>query len=182
MRLFYAIAIRLYFIVIWLASLVKPKAKRWIKGRKNQAFIRCESSLWFHFASLGEFEQGRPVLEAMRNKYPQKKIVVTFFSPSGYEVRKNTPLADHVYYLPLDTRENAKDFVAAINPEIAVFTKYEYWFFFFKELYSRKIPLHIISGIFRPGQIFFKWYGSLHRQMLHFVNYFFLQDENRYCC
>ena len=177
MLFLYNLGIRLYFVAVWFASFVNPKAKRWVTGRKNQAVIRYTGSLWFHFASLGEFEQGRPVLEAMRKQHPQKKIVVTFFSPSGYEVRKNTPLADAVYYLPLDTRQNAKNFISAINPEMAVFTKYEYWYFFFKELDGRKIPLYIISGIFRPGQVFFKWYGGLHRQMLRFVTYFFLQDE-----
>ena len=178
MLLLYNTGIRLYYTLVWLASFFNTKAQRWVSGRKNQAFIRYQSCFWFHFASLGEFEQGRPVLEAMRNKYPQKKIVVTFFSPSGYEVRKNTALADAVYYLPLDTAIKAKNFISAINPIMAVFTKYEYWYHYFKELHQRKIPLYIISGIFRPKQIFFKWYGSLHRQMLHLVKYFFLQDEN----
>ena len=177
MLLLYNIGIRLYYTFVWFASFFNVKAKRWISGRKNQAFIRYPSCFWFHFASLGEFEQGRPVLEAVRNKYPQKKIVITFFSPSGYEVRKNTPLADAVYYLPLDTARNARDLVTAINPEMAVFTKYEYWYHCFEALHQHKIPLYVISAIFRPNQIFFKWYGSLHREMLHLVNYFFLQDE-----
>ncbi len=178
MLFLYNIGIRLYFVAIWFASFINSKAKRWLTGRKNQTVIRYTGSLWFHFASLGEFEQGRPVLEAMRRQHPEKKIAITFFSPSGYEIRKNTSLADAVYYLPLDTRQNAKNFISAINPDIAVFTKYEYWYFFFKELHDRKIPLYIISGIFRPGQVFFKWYGGLHRQMLRFVTYFFLQDES----
>jgi 3-deoxy-D-manno-octulosonic-acid transferase len=173
----YNIALQLYFLFIRTASLFNKKARLWIEGRKKQAFIRLESSAWFHFASLGEFEQGRPVLEKMRELHPDKKIVITFFSPSGYEIRKNTPLADAVYYLPLDTAANARKFIDAINPEIAVFTKYEYWYHFFNELHKRHISLYIISGIFRPGQIFFKWYGGLHRKILGFVNHFFVQNE-----
>jgi 3-deoxy-D-manno-octulosonic-acid transferase len=103
----YNIGIKLYYFAVWLASFFNAKAGLWIKGRRQQKFTSFSSSIWFHFASLGEFEQGRPILEAMRNKYPEKKIVVTFFSPSGYEIRKNTPLADAVYYLPLDTANNA---------------------------------------------------------------------------
>ncbi len=173
----YNTALQLYFLFIWTASLFNKKARLWIDGRRNKNYIRLERSIWFHFASLGEFEQGRPVLERMRGAHPAKKIVITFFSPSGYEIRKDTPLADAVYYLPLDTAANARRFIGAINPEIAVFTKYEYWYHFFNELYRRQTPLYIISGIFRPKQIFFKWYGSLHRKMLAFVTRFFVQDE-----
>ncbi|WP_449436142.1 3-deoxy-D-manno-octulosonic acid transferase [Pedobacter steynii] len=112
------------------------------------------SSIWFHFASLGEFEQGRPLLEKIKSTYPHKQIVITFFSPSGYEIRKNYALANGVFYLPLDTPSNAKQLIAAINPEIAVFTKYEYWYHYFEALHKSGIPLYIISGIFRPNQIF----------------------------
>lgn len=177
MRLLYNIGVRLYFIAIYLASFFNKKARLWVNGRKNQALIRFPGCIWFHFASLGEFEQGRPVLEQMRTSYPDNKIVITFFSPSGYEIRRNTPLADAVYYLPLDTPQNAKDFIATIQPKMAIFTKYEYWYHFFKELHRHEIPLYLISGIFRPGQVFFKWYGGLHRQMLGFVRWFFVQDE-----
>ncbi|WP_317206558.1 3-deoxy-D-manno-octulosonic acid transferase [Mucilaginibacter roseus] len=164
-------------MIIWLASFFNQKAKLWIKGRRQQTFVRYQNSIWFHFASLGEFEQGRPVLEQMKLTYPDRPIVITFFSPSGYEVRKNTPLADAVYYLPLDTRGNARRFIKTINPSIAVFTKYEYWYHFFAQLYGQRVPLYIISGIFRDGQVFFKWYGSMHRKMLKCVRHFFLQDE-----
>ncbi|SDP87592.1 3-deoxy-D-manno-octulosonic-acid transferase [Mucilaginibacter sp. OK268] len=174
----YNIGIKLYYFAIWLASFFNTKAGLWIKGRLQQKLVSFKSSIWFHFASLGEFEQGRPILEAMREQYPGKSIVVTFFSPSGYEIRKNTPLADAVYYLPLDTPNNARDFIAAIKPDMAIFTKYEYWYHYFKELNRQHIPLYIVSGIFRPGQVFFKWYGGLHRKMLGFVTHFFLQDEN----
>jgi 3-deoxy-D-manno-octulosonic-acid transferase len=177
MGLFYKFGISLYFVVIYLASFFNKKAALWIAGRKDCTFLRVTESIWFHFASLGEFEQGRPVLEQMKKLYPDNKIVITFFSPSGYEVRKNTPLADAVYYLPLDTEANAIKFIDAIQPKLAVFTKYEYWYFFFKELDKRNIPLYVISAIFRPGQVFFKWYGSLHRKMLGFVAHFFVQDE-----
>ncbi len=177
MRLLYNAGIRLYFVTIWLASFFNKKARLWINGRKEQAFIRYSESIWFHFASLGEFEQGRPVLEEIRRIYPADKIVVTFFSPSGFEIRKHTPLADAVYYLPLDTAKNAREFIDAINPKMAVFTKYEYWYHFFNEMHRRNAPVYVISGIFRPGQVFFKWYGGLHRKILGFVNYFFVQDE-----
>lgn len=173
----YNLGVRLYFIIIYLASFFNKKASLWIDGRKNQSVLASDSCIWFHFASLGEFEQGRPVLEHMRNFYPGKEIVITFFSPSGYEIRKNTPLADRVYYLPLDTAKNAREFIEKIRPEMAVFTKYEYWYHFFNELHQHNVPLYIISGIFRPGQVFFKWYGGLHRKILSFVTHFFVQDE-----
>jgi 3-deoxy-D-manno-octulosonic-acid transferase len=178
MVLIYNAAIRIYFVIIWIFSFFNQKARLWIGGRNEQVVIRIEGAIWFHFSSLGEFEQGRPVLEIFRQKYPENKIVITFFSPSGYEVRKNTALADAVYYLPLDTPRSAKEFLDAIQPKMAVFTKYEYWYHFFKELHRRDVPLYIISGIFRPGQVFFKWYGGLHRKMLGFVTWFFVQDDN----
>jgi 3-deoxy-D-manno-octulosonic-acid transferase len=174
----YNIGIKLYYFAVWLVSVFNTKAGLWINGRREQKIVPLNSSIWFHFASLGEFEQGRPILEAVREQYPGKSIVVTFFSPSGYEIRKNTPLANAVYYLPLDTPKNARDFIDAIKPDMAVFTKYEYWYHYFNELHKRNIPLYIVSGIFRPGQVFFKWYGGLHRKMLSFVTHFFLQDES----
>lgn len=177
MLLIYNIGIQLYFYVIYAVSLFNNKAKSWIDGRKNSNYAKFKNSAWFHFASLGEFEQGRPVLERFKAEYPEKKIVITFFSPSGYEVRKNTPLADAVYYLPLDTAYNARRFIDAINPDLAIFTKYEYWYHFYNELRGRKVPLYVISAIFRPGQVFFKWYGGLHRKILSFVTYFFVQNE-----
>jgi 3-deoxy-D-manno-octulosonic-acid transferase len=174
----YNIGIRIYYATIWLASFFNNKAKLWLNGRKQQALVRYNNSIWFHFASLGEFEQGRPVLEQMKLAYPDRPVVITFFSPSGYEVRKNTPLADAVYYLPLDTAGNAARFIKTINPSIAVFTKYEYWYHFFAQLYKRRVPLYIVSGIFRDGQVFFKWYGGTHRKMLKCVRHFFLQGEH----
>ena len=177
MPILYNLGVQLYFITVYMAAFFNKKARLWINGRRDQAILTGPPCIWFHFASLGEFEQGRPVLERMRELYPGKKITVTFFSPSGYEIRKNTPLADHVYYLPLDTAKNARKFIEAVQPEMAIFTKYEYWYHFYKELHQRDIPLYIISGIFRPDQIFFKWYGGLHRTILSFVTRFFVQDE-----
>ena len=176
MLLLYNFGITIYYTLVYVVSIYKNKAKLWINGRRHQQVQPLDSSIWFHFASLGEFEQGRPVLEGVKAAYPQHKIVVTFFSPSGYEVRKNTPLADAVYYLPLDRAANARDFINTINPVMAIFTKYEYWYHFFNELHNKHVPLYIISGIFRPGQVFFKWYGGLHRKMLKLVTWFFVQD------
>ncbi|MDB5134974.1 MAG: 3-deoxy-D-manno-octulosonic acid transferase [Mucilaginibacter sp.] len=178
MLLIYNLGVRFYFFLILIASFFNKKAKLWINGRKNISYQNYQQCAWFHFASLGEFEQGLPVLIKFKEHYPDIKIVLTFFSPSGYEIRKNTPFADAVYYLPLDTPSNARKFIKTINPTIAIFTKYEYWYHFFNELDQRGIPLYIISGIFRPGQIFFRWYGGLHRRMLSFVTYFFVQDED----
>jgi 3-deoxy-D-manno-octulosonic-acid transferase len=177
MLLLYNLGLHIYSFLILTFSLFNKKAKLWINGRRNVELLRLNSSVWFHFASLGEFEQGRPVLERYRTEHPKAKIVITFFSPSGYEIRKSTSLADVVYYLPLDTAANARYFIDAINPTLAVFTKYEYWYHYFNELNKRQIPLYIISGIFRKNQVFFRWYGGLHRQILGFVSHFFLQDE-----
>jgi 3-deoxy-D-manno-octulosonic-acid transferase len=177
MLLLYNFAIRVYYLLILFASLFNQKAKLWITGRKARAFKRVNESIWFHFASLGEFEQGRPVLEKCREEYPDIEIVITFFSPSGYEVRKNTPLADAVYYLPLDTAANARAFIDAIQPRLAIFTKYEYWYYFFSEAHKRSIPVYVVSAIFRPEQVFFKWYGGFNRKILGFVDWFFVQDE-----
>ncbi|QHS54437.1 3-deoxy-D-manno-octulosonic acid transferase [Mucilaginibacter sp. 14171R-50] len=176
MILLYNIGIYLYYILIHIVSVFNNKAKLWINGRREQHIQPSVSGIWFHFASLGEFEQGRPVLEKMKLSYPQHKIIITFFSPSGYQIRKNTPLADAVYYLPLDTPANARKFINTIRPVMAIFTKYEYWYHFFNELHKQHVPLYIISGIFRPRQVFFRWYGGLHRKMLKMVTWYFLQD------
>jgi 3-deoxy-D-manno-octulosonic-acid transferase len=177
MLLLYNLGIRIYFLFIYTASFFNKKAKLWLKGRQQVKYQSFDKSAWFHFASLGEYEQGLPVLIAFRQRHQETPVVITFFSPSGYEVRKNTPHADAVYYLPLDTAANARRFIAAINPAIAVFTKYEYWYHYFQQLNGRNTPLFVISGIFRPDQVFFKWYGGLHRKMLGYVTRFFVQDE-----
>ncbi len=183
MLFLYNFGIQLYTLAIRLAALKNKKAALWIDGRKD-LLKGIEKEVdpniqytWFHFASLGEFEQGRPVLEQLKSKEPEIHILITFFSPSGYEIRKNYELADHVFYLPVDTAKNASEFIRLINPKLAVFTKYEYWYHYFNELNNQKVPLYVISGIFRKEQIFFKWYGTLHRQMLGWVSYFFVQNE-----
>ena len=180
---FYNIGIAVFEKLLWLTSLFNHKALLLLDGRKMQQEIWkekpiwTEKTIWFHFASLGEFEQGRPILEKIKKEYPSDKIVITFFSPSGFEVRKDTSLADLVLYLPADTAANAEHFIKFINPKVVFFVKYEYWYYFFKQLKQNHIPLYIISGIFRPKQIFFKWYGSLHRQILQCVSHFFVQNE-----
>jgi 3-deoxy-D-manno-octulosonic-acid transferase len=183
MLFLYNAGICFYTLLITLVSLKNKKAALWIKGRKG-ILERIERSIdknkryaWFHFASLGEFEQGRPVLEKLKADHPNTPVVITFFSPSGYEIRKNYALADHVFYLPIDTRSNARKFVSLINPTIAVFTKYEYWYHYFEALHDHNTPHYIISGIFRKDQAFFKWYGSLHRKMLCWASHIFVQNK-----
>lgn len=178
----YSLGIRLYYVIICFLSIFHTKAKLFVNGRKDlfnkiaKKVNPNEKHIWFHFASLGEFEQGRPVLEELKKKFPSKKIIVTFFSPSGYEIRKNYALAN-VFYLPIDTPKNAKRFIESINAEMAIFTKYEFWHFYFTELKRKEIPLYLISGIFRESQTFFKWYGGFYRDMLKCVTYFFVQNE-----
>jgi len=178
----YNIGIGLYGLLLKIVALFNPKAKLFVDGRKNiweQIETKVnpkDNPIWFHFASLGEFEQGRPVLESLKAKNNDQKIIVTFFSPSGYEIRKNYALAS-VFYLPLDTTSNAKKFITLVNPKIAIFTKYEFWFHYFNALYKNQIPLYLISGIFRPNQSFFKWYGGFYRNILKCVNHFFVQNE-----
>lgn len=179
----YNIGIFFYSLLVRLAALFNAKAKFFVEGRKNvfseieQLINPANKHIWFHFASLGEFEQGRPVLEKIKSTNPEKKVIITFFSPSGYEIRKNYPLADGVFYLPLDTRDNASKFIRAINPEIAVFTKYEFWHHYFETLSDKKIPLFLISSIFRPDQIFFKFYGGFNRKILNHITWFFVQNQ-----
>ncbi|SEM25409.1 3-deoxy-D-manno-octulosonic-acid transferase [bacterium A37T11] len=183
MRLIYSLGIRLYLLFLFLASPFHGKARKFRNGRKgllkkmSLELSPRRNYVWFHFASLGEFEQGRPVIEAFKYRFPEKPILLTFFSPSGYEIRKNYPLADHVYYLPADTASNARQFIELVRPEIAIFTKYEYWFYYFRELHKNHIPLLMISAIFRPGQIFFKSYGGFFRRILSYVDHYFVQDE-----
>lgn len=182
MLLLYNLSVRGYYCLVWLASFFMPKAKKWILGRSNwenqiPKNFKNSKNAWFHFASLGEFEQGKPLLQKFIKEFPTHKIVLTFFSPSGYEVRKTSPLAHLVLYLPLDTSINAKKFVQAINPKIVFITKYEYWYHFFRELKKREISLFMVSAIFRPNQIFFKFYGGLHRKILACVTHFFVQNQ-----
>ncbi|WP_207424672.1 3-deoxy-D-manno-octulosonic acid transferase [Desertivirga brevis] len=183
MLILYNFGIKIYYFFIFILKYFNKKAKLWFDGRVG-IFDNIASKvdptvkkIWFHFASLGEFEQGRPVLEEMRKIYPDKKILITFFSPSGYELRKNYAGADYIFYLPMDTASNARRFLKLVNPEIVIFTKYEFWYHYFRQLHQSNVPLYLISGIFRPNQPFFKWYGSFNRKILSFVSHFFVQDE-----
>jgi 3-deoxy-D-manno-octulosonic-acid transferase len=183
MLFLYNTGIYLYTLFILIASFNNKKAAAWIKGRKGllelieKSLDKSKRYTWFHFASLGEFEQGRPVLERLKSENPELPVLITFFSPSGFEIRKNYALADHVFYLPVDTRTNAIEFIRLINPKIAIFTKYEYWYHYFDELSKNNIPLYVISGRFTKEQIFFKWYGGLHRKILSKVSHFFVQNQ-----
>jgi 3-deoxy-D-manno-octulosonic-acid transferase len=180
----YQFLIRCLGISIRVAALFSPKARQWLSGRKDRfAFMiqqRADAPgplVWFHCASLGEFEQGRPVIEAFRREHPGHRILLTFFSPSGYEVRKNYPGADHVHYLPLDTKDNARRFLDTWKPQLAIFVKYEYWFNYIRALEARKIPAVVVSAIFRPGQYFFRWYGGWSRRQLSKISWFFVQNR-----
>ena len=180
----YNTGIRLYLVLISLVSPFNKKAKLWLNGRKNwEAKLSAinnknEKVVWFHCASLGEFEQGRPVIEAFKQKYSEIKILLTFFSPSGYEIRKNYQGADYIVYLPIDTKRNAKRFIDLVNPIAVVFVKYEFWFHYLNYLKSRKIPTYIISAIFRNDQVFFKSYGDWYRKFLNNFEHLFVQNEN----
>ena len=186
MRLLYTLFIYLYFVAIRTAALFNKKAKSWISGRADiieQLKIKLAHPatkhpvIWFRCASLGEFEQGRPVMEQIKIDRPDIQLVLTFFSPSGYEVRKNYSGVDHVFYLPLDTPGKAKHFIELLNPVAVFFVKYEFWFNYLNELKQRSIPTYLISGIFRADHYFFKPYASWFRKQLKAFTHFYLQDE-----
>ncbi len=197
-------SIFLYHIFLWLYKigirLVAPwnvKARAWLDGRER-IFDRMEMELksgesgpaiagaapggsaarqviWMHCSSLGEFEQGRPVIEELRRIAPEIRIVLTFFSPSGYTAKKGYPGADHIFYLPLDGLRNARRFIDLVQPSLVLWVKYDYWYYFLVELKKRKIPVLLVSGVFRPDQPFFRWYGRLHRYMLECFTHLFVQ-------
>lgn len=183
MKLIYQIALSSYTILIRIASLFNHKARLWLKGRKNsfsylKMHIKKEDQIvWFHCASLGEFEQGKPLMEKIKKLHPEYKLLVTFFSPSGYEHRKDNPLIDYVCYLPVDNKLNARKFMDLVNPKQAYFVKYEFWYNYLSALHQQVIPTYLISGVFRANQPFFKWYGSFNRKMLSFFTHFFLQNK-----
>lgn len=199
----YNFSIYAYQFIIWLVSPFNKKAKLWIDGRRigyadsmfdvrgktrneeqsqtsnienRSGTLPASKVAWFHCASLGEFEQGRPVLEKFKETFPAYKIVLTFFSPSGYEVRKNYVGADFICYLPSDTSANARDFIEKINPSIAFFVKYEFWYNYLRILHEKQIPVISFSAIFRPNQIFFKWYGGFYRNILTYFDHIFVQN------
>ena len=186
MRFLYTIAIRIYAFGVRLAAgFGNAKAKLWVEGRRQQADTRAtfdsaddpDEWIWFHAASLGEFEQGRPVIEALKSEFPQYKILLSFFSPSGYEIRKAYPLADEVLYMPIDTPRNAEAWVKRHHFVAAFFIKYEFWFNAMKALKDAQVPLFYISLILNPKSYFFKPYGRWFLRQLDAVTHFFVQDE-----
>lgn len=179
----YNIAIYIYLIGVAIGSLFNKKIKKMWRGEREAVDLLKEKVdptakyVWFHAASLGEFEQGRPLIEQLRATHPEYKILLTFFSPSGYEVRKNYEGADIVCYLPLDTIRNARRFLRAVHPVMAFFIKYEFWYNYLHILKHRGVPVYSVSSIFRPGQVFFKWYGRNYAKVLHCITHFFVQNE-----
>ena len=166
-----------------ITAFFSPKMKLFVEGRKvvfpalEQKIKSSDKTIWFHAASLGEYEQGLPVIEKIKEQFPSHKIVVTFFSPSGYEVRKNNTVADVTVYLPLDTKKNAKQFLSLVHPELVFFIKYEYWPNYLAELRKLNTKTYLISGVFRKNQLFFKWYGGFYRKALDTFTYFFVQND-----
>ena len=184
MKTLYNIAMGCYRLGVALAAPWNTKAKLWRDGRKS-LFDRMRESIdpsaptiWVHVASLGEFEQGRPIIEKIKAERPEYKILLTFFSPSGYEIRKNYPGADYIFYLPLDTPSNAREFLDIVKPQMAVFVKYEYWINLLAELKNRNIPTYIVSAIFRRDSIFFRSTGNMWREALKSFELLFVQDDN----
>ena len=183
---FYNIFLLLYAIGARIASLFNKKARLWLNGRKEifnnltqwKAENAGENIVWLHCASLGEFEQGRPIIEKLKQQYPTYKILLTFFSPSGYEIRKNYSGADGIFYLPLDGKSTAEKFISIVKPTLVIWIKYEYWFYYLTLLKEKKIPVILVSAIFRETQPFFKWYGSLWKKILQSFEKIFVQNED----
>ena len=189
MRFLYSTGVIFYYFFLRLAGMFSSKARAWHYGRKelfsklDEVFTMHFSDedpapvAWFHCASLGEFEQGRPVIEAYRVEFPTHLILLTFFSPSGYNHRNQYDFVDHVFYLPIDTIQNSRRFVNIVRPSVAVFVKYEFWFNYLNQLFIHKVPVYTISAVFRPNQHFFKWYGGWFRTHLRKIKAVFVQDE-----
>jgi 3-deoxy-D-manno-octulosonic-acid transferase len=183
MRILYTASVYLYLFVIRITSLFNPKARLWLSGRHGlfsklkEALEQEEHLLWFHCASLGEFEQARPLIETLKKRDPSCRILLTFFSPSGYEIRKDYDKADFVFYLPIDTPQNARLFLDIVRPNAVYIIKYEFWYNLLSEIRKRKIPAFLVSGIFREDQHFFKWYGTWFLNQLRCFTKFYLQDE-----
>lgn len=183
MFLSYNIAINVYYLGVSIAQFFSKKVRTMWKGDYaaipylKRHIKPSEKYIWFHAASLGEFEQGRPLMEVLRKEHPEYKILLTFFSPSGYEVRKNYKGADLICYLPIDTSRNAHRFLNTIKPVMAFFIKYEFWYNYLHILHQRHIPTYSISSIFRDGQIFFRWYGKDYSNVLKFFTHLYVQNE-----
>ena len=183
MKFLYQLGINLAALLLPVSRFFSPKMKLFVDGRK-QSFAVLENQIdknqeyiWFHVASLGEYEQGLPVMEEIKVKYPEYKLLLTFFSPSGFEIRKSNKIANITIYLPLDTKQNAKRFLDLVQPKMVFFIKYEFWPNYLYELKNRNIPTYLISGIFRNNQLFFKWYGGFYRNALKSFNHFFVQND-----
>lgn len=183
MKFLYQLGINLAALLLPVSRFFIPKMKLFVDGRK-QSFAVLENQIdknqeyiWFHVASLGEYEQGLPVMEEIKAKYPEYKLLLTFFSPSGFEIRKNNKIADITIYLPLDTTQNVKRFLDIVQPKMVFFIKYEFWPNYLYELKNRNIPTYLISGIFRKNQLFFKWYGGFYRKALQSFDHFFVQND-----
>lgn len=183
MALLYNLGISFYYFLVFIVSPFNPKAKLWIKGRKG-TWKKLQNELdpqseyaWFHASSLGEFEQGRPIIEALKKEHSDLKVILTFFSPSGYEIRKNYEGADIICYLPLDTSYNARKFLKLVKPKWTCFIKYEFWYNFIRQSIKSGSELYLVSGIFRPDQLFFKPYGSWYRKLLGYFTHLFVQNN-----
>jgi 3-deoxy-D-manno-octulosonic-acid transferase len=183
MALLYNLLIRLYVLAVAIAGIWNKKAREWTRGRKGwQEALSAKISpkdgiIWVHCASAGELEQGKPIIEQLKAAYPSHKILISFFSPSGYAVAKKYGEADVISYLPADTKRNAKRFMELVRPQLAVFIKYEFWYHHLKAAATREVPLLLASALFRKDQVFFKWYGKFFRQMLFLFRHIFVQDE-----
>ena len=184
MRLLYNAGLQVYQFLIWVVSFRNPKAKKWLSGRRNlferlqKEMVPGQKILWFHVSSLGEFEQARPVIEGVKKFFPGYRILLTFFSPSGYELRKDYPLADYVCYLPLDSPRNSRRFLDIVQPDNVFFVKYEFWFNFLTELKRREIPTYLFSALFRPSQFFFKPWGKWFRKAFSAYTHIFVQNQS----
>lgn len=183
MRVVYSFVLYIVSKILPIIGRFNPKIYRFVEGRKQtflilkEKLIKTDQVIWVHTASLGEYEQGLPIIKALKQHYPQKKIVVSFFSPSGYEVKKNSTDADVIVYLPLDIPSKVTEFLDTISPQMAIFIKYEFWINYLFELKKRNIKTYLVSGIFRKNQVFFKWYGGFMRKALQSFDYFFVQNE-----
>ena len=179
----YNVGISVYSFIVRMVSPFHKKAKLMVKGHTDtyemlQNKIDPRSKyVWFHVASLGEYEQARPMIEKIKKDKPEYKILLSFFSPSGYEVQKDNKIVDIVCYLPFDKKKNVRKFLELANPSIAIFVKYEFWYHFIHELYLRKTPVYLISAIFRPNQLFFKPWGNVYTKILQYYTQIFVQDE-----
>lgn len=185
MLFFYNTFVFVYQLLAKLASVRSAKARAWVKGRKNifsrlnQELIKqCAPIIWVHSASTGEFEQAKPVIEALKQLYPQHKVLATFFSPSGFEAAAGYAHIDFRYYLPIDTAANARRFVAAVQPQLVIFSKYDFWHHHIKAIRDNDVPLLLIAAVFRSNQLFFKWYGGFYRNILHRFTHLFVQDDS----